>query len=55
MIWPKSARQQTLKELYAFNLDEEMLRSRFIDAYERAEPITWQVARSREVTSPPSG
>jgi hypothetical protein len=42
MIWPKSSHQKALKELYAFNLDEEILRSRFIDPYERAEPITWQ-------------
>jgi REase_DpnII-MboI len=41
MIWPKSSDQQALRELYAFNLDEETLRSRFIDPYERAEPITW--------------
>jgi hypothetical protein len=27
--------------VYAFNLDEATLRSRFIDPYERGEPITW--------------
>jgi len=27
--------------LYAFNLDEATLKSRFIGPYERAEPITW--------------
>ena len=41
IIWPSSPRQQAQKELYAFNLDEATLRSRFIDPYERAQPITW--------------
>lgn len=41
MIWPTSTAQQTLRELYAFNLDEQTLRSRFVEPYERAEPITW--------------
>ena len=41
MIWPQSPRQQTLRELYGFNLDENTLQARFIDPYERAEPITW--------------
>jgi hypothetical protein len=42
MIWPKSRDQQATGEIYAFNLDEETLRSRFIDPYEHGEPITWQ-------------
>jgi len=41
MIWPTTARAQTLGELYAFNLSEEQLRERFLDPYERAQPITW--------------
>ena len=41
MIWPVSPRQRKQRELYAFNLDEETLRARFIDPYDRGEPITW--------------
>jgi len=41
MIWPSSSRQQPLRELYAFNLDEATLRTRFIEPYERGESITW--------------
>ncbi len=41
MIFPRSATQQAHGGLSAFNLDEADLRSRFIDPYERAEPITW--------------
>jgi hypothetical protein len=42
IIWPASTKAQTNRELYAFNLDENTLRSRFIEPYERAGPITWQ-------------
>jgi hypothetical protein len=41
MIWPKSPRQQTLRELYAFNLDEDTLRKLFIEPYDVGRPITW--------------
>jgi hypothetical protein len=41
MIWPNSSRQQALRELYAFNLEEDTLRERFIEPYERGESITW--------------
>ncbi len=40
-IWPKSAEQQVLTELYAFNLSEEQLRDRFIGPHDRAEAIVW--------------
>ena len=41
IIWPKSSRQQTQRELYAFNLDEATLQARFIEPYEFGEPISW--------------
>jgi hypothetical protein len=41
MIWPQSPRQQTLRELYAFNLTEEQLRERFIEPHDEGRPITW--------------
>ena len=40
-IWPSSTRQQTLGELYAFNVDEETLRTRFVQPYEAGGSITW--------------
>jgi hypothetical protein len=40
-IWPKSPTQQAQHELYAFNVDEATLRTRFIEPYEYGEPITW--------------
>jgi predicted nucleotide-binding protein len=40
-MWPTSTRQQVLGELYAFNIDEDMLRSRFVQPYEEGGPITW--------------
>jgi len=40
VIWPKSTRQQTQRELYGFNLDADQLRERFIEPYEFGEPIT---------------
>lgn len=39
-IWPESTRQQTQRELYAFNLSDEALRQRFIDPYDYGRPIT---------------
>lgn len=41
MIWPASPEQQTQRELYAFNLDEATLRTRFIEPYDQGTPITW--------------
>lgn len=41
MIWPQSARQQVLGELYAFNLTEDQLRDRFITPHDEGRPITW--------------
>ena len=40
-IWPNSTRQQTLGELYAFNVDEDELRTRFVEPYEQGSTITW--------------
>jgi hypothetical protein len=42
VIWPKSADQQTQRELYGFNLSVDQLRERFIEPYEYGEPITWE-------------
>lgn len=39
-IWPQSPRQQTLRELYAFNLTEEQLRERFIGPHDEGRPST---------------
>src|SRR5215218_7281896 len=40
-IWPKSAEQQVLRELYAFNLSEDQLRDRFIGPHDRGDAIVW--------------
>lgn len=40
-LWPQSPRQQTLRELYAFNLTEEQLSKRFIAPHDEGRPITW--------------
>ncbi len=40
-IWPQSPRQQTLRELYAFNLTEDQLRERFIAPHDEGRSITW--------------
>jgi predicted nucleotide-binding protein len=41
MIWPRSSEQQKLHELYALNVEEDELRQRLIEPYEKGLPITW--------------
>jgi predicted nucleotide-binding protein len=41
-IWPASAEQQLLQELYAINLTEPQLRARFVEPYDHGQAITWQ-------------
>jgi predicted nucleotide-binding protein len=41
MIWPASAAQRQLHELYAVNVNENQLRERFIEPYDHGRPITW--------------
>jgi predicted nucleotide-binding protein len=41
MIWPSSPAQQKLGEVYALNIDEEQLRERILEPYERGTPLTW--------------
>jgi len=49
MLWPQSTAQQTLRELYAFNMDEDTLRERFLEPYRLGGVITWS-GRSIEAT-----
>lgn len=40
-IWPRSTQQQVLGELYAFNINEQTLRDRFVSPYADGAMITW--------------